>query len=66
MSSAAPSGAPASGLAATTSSGFPGYRKGVRVEISREDAAAAARENASLIVDARGVYREPAEHVIRA
>ena len=34
---------------ASTSSGFPGYRKGVRVEISREDAAAAARENADLI-----------------
>jgi putative ABC transport system permease protein len=34
---------------ASTSSGFPGYRKGVRVEISREDAAAAARENANLI-----------------
>ena len=27
---------------ATTSSGFPGYRKGVRVEISREDVVAAA------------------------
>ncbi len=34
---------------ASTSSGFPGYRKGVRVEISREDAAAVARENANLI-----------------
>ena len=34
---------------ASTSSGFPGYRKGVRVEISREDVAVAARENASLI-----------------
>jgi len=34
---------------ASTSSGFPGYRKGVRVEISREDAAVAARENANLI-----------------
>ena len=34
---------------ASTSSGFPGYRKGVRVEISREDAAAAARENLDLI-----------------
>jgi putative ABC transport system permease protein len=34
---------------AITSSGFPGYRKGVRVEIAREDAAAAARENADLI-----------------
>ena len=34
---------------ASTSSGFPGYRKGVRVEISREDAADAARENANLI-----------------
>ena len=34
---------------ASTSSGFPGYRKGVRVEISREDAAAAERENTDLI-----------------
>jgi len=34
---------------ASTSSGFPGYRKGVRVEISREDAAVAARGNANLI-----------------
>jgi putative ABC transport system permease protein len=34
---------------ASTSSGFPGYRKGVRVEISREDAAVVARENANLI-----------------
>jgi putative ABC transport system permease protein len=34
---------------ASTSSGFPGYRKGVRVEIAREDAAIAARESADLI-----------------
>ena len=34
---------------ASTSSGFPGYRKGSRVEISREDAAVAARDNADLI-----------------
>jgi putative ABC transport system permease protein len=34
---------------ASTSSGFPGYRKGVQVEISREDAAVAARENVDLI-----------------
>jgi putative ABC transport system permease protein len=34
---------------ASTSSGFPGYRKGVRIEISREDAARAARENSDLI-----------------
>ena len=34
---------------ASTSSGFPGYRKGVRVEISREHAAAAERENTDLI-----------------
>jgi len=34
---------------ASTSSGFPGYRKGIRVEISREDAAIAARENTDLI-----------------
>ncbi len=36
-------------IPASTSSGFPGYRKGVRVEIAREDAAIAARENADLI-----------------
>jgi putative ABC transport system permease protein len=36
-------------IPASTSSGFPGYRKGVRVEISREDVAIAARENADLI-----------------
>jgi putative ABC transport system permease protein len=34
---------------ASTSSGFPGYRKGVRVEISREDAAVVERETADLI-----------------
>jgi putative ABC transport system permease protein len=34
---------------ASTSSGFPGYRKGVRVEISREDAAVVERETAELI-----------------
>jgi putative ABC transport system permease protein len=34
---------------ASTSSGFPGYRKGVRVEISREDAVIAARGNADLV-----------------
>lgn len=34
---------------ASTSSGFPGYRKGVRVEISREDSVRAARDNADLI-----------------
>jgi putative ABC transport system permease protein len=34
---------------ASTSSGFPGYRKGVRVEIARRDAVAAERENTDLI-----------------
>ena len=34
---------------ASTSSGFPGYRKGVRVEIARRDAVAAERENPELI-----------------
>jgi len=34
---------------ASTSSGFPGYRKGVRVEIARRDAIAAERENSELI-----------------
>ena len=34
---------------ASTSSGFSGYRKGVRVEISREDAEVVARENTNLI-----------------
>ncbi len=34
---------------ASTSSGFPGYRKGVRVEISREDAAIAERGNTDLV-----------------
>jgi len=34
---------------ARASSGFPGYRKGVRVEISREDAVVVAGENTGLI-----------------
>jgi putative ABC transport system permease protein len=51
-------------ISGVTSSGFPGYRGGVRVRVSRADAAAAERSNANLVAAVLPEHLSWSDHVL--